>query len=411
MSNPTRFLTGFAQALSTMALYTEGHPARERVVEGAYRHLADLQAVEPELNFSFLGDEVVFGETTLRELRAWEWNSRLSACGVERIEFSGRPSIMEFGQFLEDVLARLTQNAADTSGARQSVSSCIRFGQIGVKGAAVSPDESMPLPTARLSLGEETGAIEWLHDEVQSKHDIPMLEAEAVVRSLSLAMHSDSSPVLPLLQLKDFDQYTTTHSLNVSVLTMALAETMQMDAANVRALGLAGLLHDLGKVRVPIEILNKPGKLTDSERLAMQQHTVEGARLIIAAEQRMDVAATVAYEHHLMIDGGGYPPLHYDRGARRASRIVHVCDVYDALRTKRPYRDAWESNRALGYIEERAGKEFDPELAHAFTTMMRHWDQSIVEIHRRDMAPSGAAAATPATVPADGPATGPVVAS
>jgi putative nucleotidyltransferase with HDIG domain len=389
MNDPTRFLTTFAQALSTMALYSEGHPARERVIEGAYRHLADLQTVEPELTFSFLGDEVVFGESTIRELRAWEWNSRLSACGVERIEFTGRPSLLEFSQFLDSVLARLTQNTASTAETRQSVASCIRFGQIGVKGARMSGPTSMPVQTARLSLGEETGAIEWLHDEVQSSGDIPMLEAEAVVRSLALAMHSDSSPVLPLLQLKDFDQYTTTHSLNVAVLTMALAETIRLDDTHVRSLGLAGLLHDVGKVRVPIEILTKPGKLTDAERHTIQQHTVEGARIILAGEERLDVAATVAYEHHLMLDGSGYPPLHYERGARRASRIVHVCDVYDALRTKRPYRDAWESERALAYVEERAGVEFDADLAQSFVAMMRQWDQSVVEI-RRDVAPAAA---------------------
>jgi putative nucleotidyltransferase with HDIG domain len=386
VSNPTKFLTSFAQALSTMALYDDGHPARERVIEGAYRHLTDLQSVEPELTLSFLGDEVVVGEATVPDLRSWEWNTRLSACGVERIEFNGRPSLLEFSLFLDDVLARLTQNTASTADVRQSAASCIRFGQIGIKGATVADKAPLPIPTARLSLGEETDAIRWLHDEVQASHDIPMLEAEAVVRSLSLAMHSDSSPILPLLQLKDFDQYTTTHSLNVAVLTMALAETIQLDDTNVRALGLAGLLHDLGKVRVPIEILNKPGKLTDSERVTMQRHTSEGARIILASEERLDVAATVAYEHHLMLDGGGYPPLHYERGARRASRLVHVCDVYDALRTRRPYRDAWESERALAYVEERAGVEFDPDLAGAFVTMMRHWDQSVMEIARGEVA-------------------------
>ena len=379
MNNPTKFVTTFAQALSTMVLYTEGHPARERVIDSAYRHLADLQEGDPELTFSFLGDEVIFGETTIRDLRGWEWNSRLAGSGIERIEFSGRPSLLEFRQFLEDVLARLTQNSADTTDARQLIPTCIRFGQVGVKGSRLEGKERTTVQTARLSLGEETGAVEWLHAQVATNGNVPMHEAEAVVRSLSLAMHSDTLPVLPLLQLKEFDQYTTTHSLNVAVLTMALAETLTMDDANVRALGLSGLLHDLGKVRVPLEILNKPGKLTDAERLTMQQHPVDGARIILAGAERLDVAATVAYEHHIMLNGGGYPLLHYERGARYASRLVHVCDVYDALRTRRPYREAWESERALAYVEERAGLEFDLELAHAFGTMIRHWDQSVVE--------------------------------
>ncbi len=79
-----------------------------------------------------------------------------------------------------------------------------------------------------------------------------------------------------------------------------------------------------------------------------------------------------------MLDGGGYPPLHYRRDCHPASKLVHVCDVYDALRTKRPYRDAWESERTLAYLEERAGIEFDRDLVRAFTAMMRAWDARVV---------------------------------
>ena len=130
--------------------------------------------------------------------------------------------------------------------------------------------------------------------------------------------------------------------------------------------GVAGLLHDLGKVRIPMEILNKPGKLTDEERTVMQNHTVEGAKLIIASDRELDMAAAVAYEHHIMLNGGGYPARHFARDTHKASKLVHVCDVFDALRTKRPYRDAWETERVLGYLEERAGTEFEPEIAGAF---------------------------------------------
>ena len=115
---------------------------------------------------------------------------------------------------------------------------------------------------------------------------LPLLEAESVVRSLAVAMHGDQEMLLPLLTLREFDEYTTTHSLNVSVLTMALAEAMGMGARDVRAFGVAGLLHDLGKTRIPLEILNKPGKLTDEERAVMQGHTVEGARLILVERSR-----------------------------------------------------------------------------------------------------------------------------
>jgi len=85
----------------------------------------------------------------------------------------------------------------------------------------------------------------------------------------------------------------------------------------------------------------------------------------------------VAYEHHIMHDGGGYPSLHYCRACHSASRLAHVCDVYDALRTHRPYRAAWTSARVLQYISERAGTEFDPDVATAFVNMMGQWEHRI----------------------------------
>jgi putative nucleotidyltransferase with HDIG domain len=206
------------------------------------------------------------------------------------------------------------------------------------------------------------------------------VEADAVVRSLSIAMHAEQAMVLPLLQLKEFDQYTTTHSMNVSVLAMALGEFLELGGATVRALGVAGLLHDLGKVCIPREILVKPGKLTESERQVVREHPVVGARMLLASPDPMELAAVVAYEHHIMLDGGGYPALHDARGAQYASRLVHLCDVYDALRTNRPYRHAWDSDRALEYIESRAGVEFDPAIAQSFIAMMRKWDQRIATV-------------------------------
>src|SRR4029077_1144856 len=169
----------------------------------------------------------------------------------------------------------------------------------------------------------------------------------------------------------EFDEYTTTHSLNVSVLVMALAESLGLAAQDVRTFGVAGLLHGLGKVHIPQDILNKPGKLTDQERQVMQYHPIAGAKMIIDSVRRLDLAAAVAHEHPIMINGLGYPTHHYRRDCHKASKLVHVCDVYDALRTRRPYRDAWESARVLTYIEERAGKEFETEAFTAVGVMMR----------------------------------------
>ena len=382
MSEPARFLAAFAQALSTMALYGEGHPAREKAIDNAFEQLEALQRHDPTARFSFLGAEVIYGERALRELREWEWGGRLAAAGIQRIELQPGVTREEYETFLGDIMARLTLTEVDTTEQRQTRTSNIRFGSVGVRGTTgtAAPGEALPTATITYTLGEEAEAIRWLHGEVEHRGELPLVEAEAVVRSLSVAMHGESQVVIPLLELKEFDQYTTTHSMNVSVLAMALAEFMGLGKRDVRAYGVAGLLHDLGKVRIPREILVKPGRLTPEERAIMNRHPADGARIIFASDKQLDLAAVVAYEHHIMLNGGGYPCLHYGRDCHRASRLVHVCDVYDALRTRRPYRDAWESERALEYIESRAGTEFDPDVARAFCSMMRQLDRRLVVV-------------------------------
>ncbi len=387
MSEPAEFLTAFAQALATMTLYAEGHPARERAIDLAYRELQDLQADTPHPLFTFLGDEIVFGRLPLRDLRAWDWSQRLAQAGIQRLEFADNVGREEFEGFLDELLARLTLSAIDTSEQNQMRRSSIRYGAVGVRGDTES-EQQQPLQTATISysLAEETDTMRWMHHEVKATGLLPLAEAEAVVRSLSVAMHSGRQLMIPLLQLKEFDQYTTTHSLNVSVLAMALSEFLGLGAKDTRAFGIAGLLHDLGKIRIPLDVLTKPGRFTEQERQLMNQHPSDGARIILGAAERLDLAAVVAYEHHIMLNGDGYPAMRFRRDCHFGSKLVHVCDVYDALRTTRPYRDAWPQERTVAYLEGRSGLEFDAEIVSAFTRMMREREPQLA-VMRDENAP------------------------
>ena len=399
MSEPVRFLNAFAQSLAAMSLYGDGHPARERTIDGAYGSLQRLIETDPRPRFSFLGEDVIHGEQALRELGDWGWGSRLANAGVQRLEFERGTSRDEFEAFLEEVLARLTLQAVDSVGRSPERRSTIKFGAIGVRGSddTVRPIEAGPVKTAtvRFSLNDEANAVRWMHDEVQVTGALPLIEAESVVKSLAVAMHGDQRIIIPLLQLKEFDQYTTTHSLNVSVLTMALAEWMGMGPKEVRAFGVAGLLHDLGKVRIPKEVLTKPGKLTDEEWVTMRRHPVDGAKIIYESDRDLDLAAAVAYEHHIMINGQGYPKRHFERNVHPASKLVHVCDVYDAMRTNRPYRAAWESERVLGMIADGAGPDFDLDAANAFIAMMKSWEPRLAVVDDKTPLPIGVDAVAP----------------
>lgn len=373
MNVPTQFLIAVGQALSAMNLYREAHPARDRALDVAYRRTVDLQEERLDARFTFLGDEVIYGKEPLWDLRGWEWAERFSRTGVQRIELTGVVTREDLEGFLEELLGWITGERASSAQARHSRPTAIRWGAVLVRddlrtGAGLEGGgPSVPLH-------EEAEAIQWVHEELQGKGSLHLLEAESIVRSLSLAMRSDQRFLIPLIDLKEYDQYTTTHSINVAVLAMGLAEFIGMNSREVWSFGVAGLLHDLGKTRIPADILNKPGALTPQERKVMDSHTVEGARIILESDQHLDLASVVAYEHHIRVDGGGYPELRFRRKCHACSKLVHVCDVYDALRTRRPYRDSWPHDRILRYIEAGAGTEFDRDMARSFCQMMEVWE-------------------------------------
>lgn len=384
MSEPVRFLSSMTQALAQMSLYSDGHPARDRAIDTAYSFLLLLQEADPRPRFTFLGPQAVYGDTPIRELREWEWGARLANAGVQRLELERGTRFEEFEAFLEEVVARLTVQAAESATRRSTgPQTTIRFGLAGVKGTETEQSPEA-VPTAKLkirySLREEADTVKWMQDEVRDRGALPLGEAEAVVRSLTLAMRAEGNVVLPLAQLEGFDQYGTTHAMNTSVLAMALGEWMQLASKDIRVLGTAALLHDIGMTRLDPALLTKTEPLTRAERAVIEGHAAAGAAAIYEADRELDLAATVAYEHHLMPSGGGYPVLRHPRAVHPATALVRVCDVYDALRSVRPHRAAWTAEQSLGYIEERLDSEFDRAAGQAFVAMMRSWEARTAEL-------------------------------
>jgi len=360
------------QVMATMNLYNEGHPARQRALHQSHESLLGLLEADSECRFSFLSGEVVFGNRVLRELKDWEWSARLSGIGIERLEFVPPVTFSDFERFVTTVYDRLKGEAQSALLAPKQSPTGIRYGRISIGGESYEQlADQKVITTVPFTLDEELDGIGWIHEQVNLTDDLPLVETETVVRSLALAMHQEGQVVLPLLELKKFDQYTTTHVSNVAVLTMGLAEYLGYAPREVRALGVAALLHDIGKVKVPTEILLKPGKYTPEERKVIETHPVEGARIIMLRHRNMELAATVAYEHHINLDGSGYPRYVYPRDAHFASKLVHVCDIYDALCAKRPYRDAFSPEHALRIVEDLSGRHLDPDLVNAFATMAR----------------------------------------
>lgn len=383
-----------------MALYAPRHPARAKSAELAFEALQELQRSQVVLTFSFLGDEVVFQNKTLREMKDWEWSDRFTKAGIQRMELVCEVIKEEFDDFLYTIMAEVTPGWHDprhTQHKEGSEYTSIRYGAIGVRGDAEQfLTDPLPVMGMNFPLDEEAETIEMIYGEVQAGRPLPAAEIETVVASLSVAMHGDSEILMPLLQLKEFDQYTTAHALNVSVLAMGLSEFLGLGVRDTRAIGVAGLLRDVGMTKVPNEIVSKAGAPSDEEWDIIRRHPIEGARIILMSEPQLDVAAIVAYEHHMLPGGLGYPTPHFDRECHYASRLVQVCDCYDALRTRRFHRGAWAPESALRYVEDKAGTVFDADIAKAFVTMMRRWERRVIPLeHGQTLRPRPAGQAAP----------------
>ena len=379
MSAATDFLRALGRQLSLMTLYGPGHRAREEGMDSLTNELTALLRGNAFPAFTFLDGDVVYEDHVLGELRHWDWSLKLAEVGIERLEVGPGTTREALEGFLEEAHARLSLEGEGASFQELDGQTAIRFGGATLDANEAEEEEDLHDPLA-LRLDEEAEVIQWLHGEADAHGVVPAGEAAAVVKLLSVAMHSEHDVVVPLVQLKNVDQYTTTHSINVACLSMALAEHLNLVSTDVRAIGEAALLHDVGKTRVPLEVLNKRSKLTPSEWKLIEAHTVEGAGILLASGPAMELAATVAYEHHLGFDGEGYPKLTFERHTHEVSRLIQVCDIYDALRTRRPFRPPWPAVRALKFLEEKAGDHLDPEYVSAFVRMIEDWEPRHVEL-------------------------------
>ncbi len=187
-------------------------------------------------------------------------------------------------------------------------------------------------------------------------------------------MMADESMFKALSTIRIYDDYTFSHSVNVAILSMCLGRYIGLSKNSLERLGLCGLLHDIGKVEVPEEILNKPGKLSADEFEEMKKHALNSVRLIVKIQASRDRKARLLlppFEHHLKYDLTGYPQTDRKKPITLFGRILTIADVYDAVTSPRVYRPTILSpDRALGMMLKGAGKDFDPILIKVFINML-----------------------------------------
>jgi HD-GYP domain-containing protein (c-di-GMP phosphodiesterase class II) len=364
-----RWLHAFGHAMAVHALYGPGHQARRESCTRLLGALQELLRADLRPTFSFLDDAVIYRSLPVHGFRDWPWGRRLAAVGVRRLEFSAEAT----AESIEAMLQHLQQRLNGEHRGPVPRWPGIEAGEVTVENEA-RPAAPAPEPAAsQIHLGEEVGAMRYACDRVAAGEPLPLAEISGVVRSLSVALHPEGELVVPLLPDRSVADHLAFHAVNTAILAMSFSEWLGLGGEETRAVGRAALLHDIGMVRVPDEVF-RVERLSEAGRSGVARHPEEGARLLMSRSAELDLAATTAYEHHLRMDGTGYPARRFHPEPHYISRVIAVCGGYDALRSERCYRPARDAATALREIENTKGSVYDPAIATSFVSMMQRWE-------------------------------------
>jgi putative nucleotidyltransferase with HDIG domain len=228
----------------------------------------------------------------------------------------------------------------------------------------VSMDEEMG--RAASIVGKSKGAVFSMFSEARMGKAIEAEQAMPLVEEIANSVMRNPGALIGLARLKTADDYTYMHSVAVCALMIALSRQLGLSDDQTREAGLAGLLHDIGKMAVPSDILNKPGKLTDAEFISVKEHPAAGYAMLLEAKGVGEIALDVCLHHHEKMDGSGYPKGLAGDQISLYAKMGAVCDVYDAITSNRPYKAGWCPAESLRKMSEWAKGHFDEAVFQAF---------------------------------------------
>ena len=344
-----------AAAVSMRTLYPANHPRVTQAVN------AIVAAVRGSVTFFIVGDDLVVEQDVVRNLSLpqRQFIHALKRRGIERLTLAHGLDAEECHAF---IAALATGETVPESTAHLTV------GRVHV---AFDDEARKAADTTRELSPDQIDVVRQAFARFRIDEKLPLSEMEQLVWSFIDSLSRTTRGVLPLAKLKEHDEYTFIHSVNVSLLVLAQARSFGIGGVMLHTFGMAALLHDIGKLMIPLAVLNKPGKLEGEDWTMMKSHAEKGAWYLTELDGSAPLSISVAYEHHLRYDGKpNYPSVSATRSPNLCSRMTSIADAYDAMSTVRPYQQPKMRATALEILKSRAETFYDPLLVSNFVQLV-----------------------------------------
>lgn len=359
------FLFSFSSSITNSILYTQEHPITLKAIEKSFNLLKETLEGKDSLRISVLEERLFIDDEPI-----WKKGIIISNI-IEKLKVKGVNSInflfgVEFNEFLEFI--KEFSKPVKKGGSEIHSTPHIKIGKLslssgeeGISEASLS-DLERKIPT----IEDEIEILKEIFKDIESSRHVPVGNLKEIVLRFMKGLKESISPLLLLIPFKGHEEYLYSHSINVCILTLAQGESLGLEGNDLANLGIAGLLHDIGKIKIRREILLKSGILEREEWEKIKKHPEEGAKLLMKIPEIPEIAIISAYEHHIKFDGSGYPRKRYNGAPSFISQMITISDFYDALRTERSYRANLEHDEVLTLMDIKSGTDFNPKLLANF---------------------------------------------
>jgi HD-GYP domain-containing protein (c-di-GMP phosphodiesterase class II) len=357
-------------AVANARLYNLDHPQIKRLCEAAQRCFENLLRERTQLSLLIVEGEILFEDFPLPPgLHSQKFARLMEQRRINRIIISAGLDSDELGELVKFLVQ------TDQPCGVQPACNHLRFETLAVDEAPPqnkSLDASLPIDADALQALKinSHGRLAELFKTFTVQRTIKMAGLTEIVTGFINAFNREVPSLLALMPLRAMDEYTFTHGINVCLLNLAQAMHLGIKGALLHDIGIAALLHDIGKVHIPMEILGKPGKLDEKEWVIMRQHPIKGARQLLDCPGVPQLAIVTAFEHHLRYNLSGYPAVHEQWCQHLCSHMTTIADTYDALRTKRPYKEPQPADECAAILRKLAGRELHPQLTANFLCLL-----------------------------------------